>query len=266
VQGVILVELRKFVRERLGDGIWRTVQEEAGVTDRVYLPVHAYPDEELTALVASVSRVTGMSTALVLESFGDYIVGDLLKTYSGLLDPSWKVLDLITHCDEIFERVRRRHGGDTSPVPVKARAGLGGEVVLVYSSPLRLCALLKGIVRGLGSHLEQPVVLDELCCASSGAGACEIAVRLERAPRESERGARALRRRLTPAVPIEAVRSAMLGQRSEPPPSSRAEPSGWRARANAGENTTPPASGVVSVRPSEPVDATPPQNEAQRRR
>jgi hypothetical protein len=70
---------------------------------------------------------------------------------------------------------------------------------------------------------------------------------------------------MTPAVPIEAVRSAMLGQRSDPPPASRAEPSGRRSRS-AGENTTPPASGVVSVRPSELVEATPPQHEAQRRR
>ncbi len=250
MQGVILVGLRKFVRERLGDGVWRTVQEEAGVTDRVYLPVHAYPDEELAALVTSISRLTGMSTALVLESFGDYIVGDLLKTYSSVLDPSWKMLDLVAHCDEIFERASRRHGGDASAVPVKARPGPSGEVVLVYSSPLKLCALVKGIVRGLGSHLEQPVLLDEICCTANGASTCEIAVRLERAPREGERGAR---RRMTPAVPLEAVRSAMLGQRSEPPPpSSRAEPSGWRPRALGGETSQmPPSSGVISVRPRE---------------
>lgn len=265
VQGVILVGLRKFVRERLGDGVWRSVQEEAGVADRVYLPVHAYPDDELVALVASVSRLTGMPTALVLESLGDYLVGDLLKTYSTVLDPSWKMLDLVSHCDEIFERASRRHGCDTTPVPVKARPGLNGEVVLVYSSPLELCALVKGIVRGLGSHLEQPVVLDEICCTANGASACEIAVRLERAPRDAERGA--LRRRLTPAVPIEAVRNAMLGQRSEPPPSSRTEPSGWRTRAMGGEaNLTPPSSGVLSVRSGE-RDAEPnTPHEAQRRR
>jgi len=256
VQGVILVGLRKFVRERLGDGTWRTVQEEAGVTDRVYLPVHAYPDEELIDLVASISRLTGMSTALVLESFGDYIVGDLLKAYSSLIDPSWKLLDILTHCDELVARVNRRHGGGTTVVPVKARVGLSGEVVLIYSSSLRLCALLKGVVRGLGSHLEQPVVLEEICCAQAGASACEIAVRLERAPKDAERGAKTLRRRLTPAVPVEAVKSAMLGQRSEhPPPSSRAESSGWRERALASETSmTPPASGVMSVRPSEMAD------------
>ncbi|UQA62446.1 heme NO-binding domain-containing protein [Polyangium aurulentum] len=253
MQGVILVGLRKFVRERLGDGIWRTVQEEAGVTDRVYLPVHAYPDEELIALVESVSRVTGMSTALVLESFGDYIVGDLLKVYSSVLDPSWKMLDILTHCDEIMARANRRHYSGTPVMPVKARLGSGGDVVLIYSSPLRLCALLKGVVRGLGSHLEQPVVLEEICCAQAGANACEIAVRLERAPKDAELRAKSLRRRLTPAVPVAAVKSAMLGQRSEPPPpSSRGESSGWRARAVAGETSmTPPASGVISIRSSE---------------
>jgi hypothetical protein len=220
VQGVILVGLRKFVRERLGDGTWRTVQEEAGVTDRVYLPVHGYPDEELAALVASISRVTGMSAALVLEGLGDYIVGDLLKMYSSVLDPSWKMLDILTHCDEVFTRASRRYGGKSNLVPVSSRMGPGGEVVLMYSSPLGLCSLVKGIVRGLGSHLEQPVLLDEICCALTGASACEIVVRLERAPMDMELRARGQRHRTTPALPVAAVRGAMLRQRSEPPPPS----------------------------------------------
>lgn len=249
VLGVILLGFQNYVRERLGEELWRTVQNEAGVVDRVYLPSQTYPGEELTALVTSVSRLTGMSTPLVLESFGDKLAAELLRMFGGLLDPKWRVLDVLVHSEELVERMAQRSGDLAPQSPITGRWGREGEVVLIYQSHLRNCALVKGIVRGIGANLEQPVLFEESRCMSAGATACELAVRLERAQQLTERA-----RRLTPpAMSRSALKAALFADRTDtpsvPPPASlRETSSGWRSDFKS----SPPPSGVVPTRTASP--------------
>ncbi|MDI1477626.1 heme NO-binding domain-containing protein [Polyangium sp. y55x31] len=270
VLGVILLGFQNYVRERLGEELWRTIRNEAGVAERVYLPSQTYPGEELHALATSMSRLTGMSPALVLESFGDKLAAELLKVYGNLVDPRWRVLDVLVHSEELIERMAQRSGDLAPHSPVSARWGRDGEVVLVYQSHLKGCALIKGIVRGLGANLEQPVLLDENRCMLAGASTCEMAVRLERTTQLTER-AQGLARRLTPpAMSRSALKSALFGDRSDmssvpPPPASSSKQetlSAWRTETK----TNPPASGVtparISTLPSAPstpsTPSTPP--------
>jgi len=260
VLGVILLGFQNYVRERLGEEVWRTVQNEAGIGDRVYLPSQMYPGEELHALVTSVSRLTGMSTPLVLESFGDKLAAELLRVFGGLLDPKWRVLDVLAHSEELVERMAQRSGDLAPQSPLTGRWGREGEVVLIYQSHLKNCALVKGIVRGIGANLEQPVLFEETRCMNAGATACELAVRLERAQQLTERA-----RRLTPpAMSRSALKAALFTDRADtpsvlpPPPSLRETSSGWRANEL---KSSPPTSGVVPARtpssaPSAPT--TPP--------
>ncbi|HVK64405.1 MAG TPA: heme NO-binding domain-containing protein [Polyangium sp.] len=252
VLGVILLGFQNYVRERLGEELWRTIRNEAGVAERVYLPSQSYPGEELSALATSMSRMTGMSPALVLESFGDTLASELLKVYGNLVDPRWRVLDVLVHSEELIERMAQRSGDVTPQSPVTARWGRDGEVVLVYQSHLKGCALIKGIVRGLGANMEQPVILDEGRCMLAGATACEMAVKLERTTQLTER-AQGLARRLTPpAMSRSALKAALFGDRSDmssvpPPPASSSKQevlSAWRTETK----TSPPASGVAPAR------------------
>ena len=257
VLGVILLGFQNYVRDRLGEDLWRTVQTEAGVAGRVYLPSQTYPGEELHALVSSLSRLTGMSMPLVLESFGDKLAAELLRVYGGLLDPRWKVLDVFVHSEELVERMAQRSGDLAPASPLTGRWGRDGEVVLSYQSHLKNCALIKGIVRGIGATLEQPVFLEEVRCMLAGATACELAVRLER--NQLTERAQGLARRLTPpAMSRSALKAALFSDRSDTPsvpppaPSSRQEAtSGWRTSLT----TVPPPSGLMPSRTSSPSSA-----------
>lgn len=236
VLGVILLGFQNFVRERLGEELWHTVRKDAGIGDRVYLPAQSYPGEDLYALVSSVSRLSGMSTPLVLESFGDTLASDLLRVYGGLLDPKWRMLDVLVHSEQLVEQMAQRIGEIATPSPLAGRWGKDGEVLLVYQSRLKLCALIKGIVRGLGANLEQPVVFEELRCMHAGSTACELSVKLERT-QHADRPHGLRRRHTPPAISVAAVRGAMLGARSQTP------------------SAPPPSSGVISTRTSSPSSA-----------
>jgi len=270
VQGVILLGLQKFVRERFGESLWSTILLDAGLGGRVYLPVQTYPGAEIVALTASLSRHSGMSTQLVLESFGDALAQSLVEQYATEVDPRWKFFDLLVQGDELIERIQRKNGASMPHSPITGRWGREGEVVLSYQSPLPLCALVKGVVHGLGATLEQPVIVEELRCMAQGAVSCEFSVRPARERQSS------LRRRLTPPpLSALAIKAAMLGvgdrsdRPSQPPslpppsmpPSSKGEQSAVsssRPTHRPDPATIPPASGVTTrPSPSNPPGSAP---------
>lgn len=252
MQGFIFVGFQKFMCDRLGEDRWRALQTSAGVRDHVYLPLQNYPGQELKALVEGASRMTGMSVPLVLESFGDFVAAEMLRLHAGIFDPSWKVLDVIVRAEEIVNAMSMRTG-DThySTSPLTGRWGKDGEVLLTYQGELRMCSLLKGLMRGIGGTMEQPVVVDELRCMLNGAPACEIVVRLE----HSHHVDRPIRKRVTPPpLSLSALRGALFADRPEP--SSRAP------GKNEGGTMPPPVSSLLSSRPPAPTSrpSAPPES------
>jgi hypothetical protein len=180
VQGVILLGVQKFARVRFGSDFWRIVETEADVVGRLYLPSQFYPTAEVDSVIGSVSRHSGMSIPMVLESIGDYIAPDVLGAYGSLLDPQWDLLDVLLHSDAIVERAALKLGVKLPESPIYGRPGPNGEIVLTYHSPWRICHLIKGLLRGLGAHMEQPVLIDELRCVTAHSPECEFSVKVER--------------------------------------------------------------------------------------
>jgi predicted hydrocarbon binding protein len=51
------------------------------------------------------------------------------------------------------------------------------EVVLIYSSPRKLCALAIGIARGVAKHFNETIEITQTKCMHTGAPHCEIIFR-----------------------------------------------------------------------------------------
>jgi hypothetical protein len=180
VQGVILIGIQRFVRERFGADFWRMVETDVNIAGRLYLPSQSYPMSEVDAVIGSVSRYSGMTIPLVLESIGDYVAPDMLGVYSGMIEPQWSLLDVLLRSEAIVERAALKHGIKLANSPVQGRAGSNGEIMLAYRSPWRICPLIKGLVRGIGAHMNEPVAIEEIRCMSTGSPSCELAVKVER--------------------------------------------------------------------------------------
>ena len=65
----------------------------------------------------------------------------------------------------------------TAPPPHLRVQRLSPTSVLVdYRSKRRLCAVAKGIARGVGAHYNEALIIDERSCMHAGAAACEIVI------------------------------------------------------------------------------------------
>src|SRR3989449_11610799 len=75
-------------------------------------------------------------------------------------------------------RSRLRNAGARPPLLRCARP-TAEEVVITYTSPRRLCALARGIIRGVARHYGEPVTITETTCMHRGAEACTISIRVQ---------------------------------------------------------------------------------------
>jgi len=179
MHGTIFAELQKYVVSKLGDEAWGTLRREAGVTREHYDPLEVYPDAEVGALVSAGSRVTGIPVEALLEDFGAFIAPDLLELYWGAVRPEWRTLDLLENTESaIHEVVRISQKGSTPPY-LHARRISPSEVTITYTSPRKMCAVAKGIIRGVATHYGDAISIAEPDCMLRGDAACTLLVRNE---------------------------------------------------------------------------------------
>src|SRR5688572_11547193 len=134
MHGMILTELRNYVKTKLGDQAWSDLLAKAGMGPKLYVPFEAYPDKDVVTLVTTASEMTGLPVPVILEDFGEYLVPYLLSKYQDLIPPDWRTLDVIEHAEnEIHTAVRKLNAGADPPQLVCKRLG-PNELLLTYSS------------------------------------------------------------------------------------------------------------------------------------
>jgi len=178
MHGLILAELKKFVDVRLGGDAWKALLKDAGLGVKVYMPTQVYPDSDVTAIVGAASRTAGLPVATVLEQFGEFIVPDLLAVYGAYVKPEWKTLELILNTEETIHRVVRTRDPGALPPELKVTRSSAAEVVIEYTSARRLCAVARGIVKGVASHYRETISIAEPQCMLRGDAHCRISVKV----------------------------------------------------------------------------------------
>jgi len=147
-QGVVFAESKKYVDSRYGGGTWNTVLQDAGLDDRVLTSLAVNSDADAAALVPAAARVTGRPADVLLEDFGSFVAPDVLLLYGSPVQKGSKTLDVI-------ERI-----GLWPPSLRSERVG-PNEVVIRCNSSQEICAVAKGIARGLALHLGEAVTIQE---------------------------------------------------------------------------------------------------------
>jgi predicted hydrocarbon binding protein len=181
MQGIMFIELSRFIDDRLGSGEWEKALAAAGLSERAYSPRSPGSDEEFVALVAGAARSAGEPVQTILEAFGEFIAPDLLGgLYGLLLDEDWDLLDFLEHTEASIHTVIRARDSAAEPPRLRAIRSSPDEVLILYDSPRHMCSVAKGIVRGASKHFGEPIEILESRCMLAGAARCEITVRRSR--------------------------------------------------------------------------------------
>ena len=177
MQGVILDEMRMYVVDTFGAPTWTKVLAGSGrPADHSYMPEQAYPDQELGLLAMHTAQITGEALPDILESFGEAMVPDMFKYYSILVNPRWSFIDFLLGMEPVLHAALHLHAPGALPVKIQATRTGTGSVRVVYDSPLRACAAVRGVIQGAAAHYGVAVAITEAQCVLRGDPACVIDV------------------------------------------------------------------------------------------
>jgi hypothetical protein len=174
VHGLIFTSFRDFVTTQYGPGIAKAVLEG----HPAHLLTEAYPDEDFLAVVTKTCEQTRVETADLVWEFGVF-AGE--TTFPRLYPAFYSVAGgarpfLLTVETLIHELVRATIPKATPPQLHVAPLGDDG-VQITYSSPRKLCVLLRGLVEGTARHYGERAEIVETACMHDGAPACLFEVR-----------------------------------------------------------------------------------------
>lgn len=168
MHGVLLGELKRFLQVTLGPEAWNSVVRDTKASRR--------SADEMSDLVAAAAERTGTPAPDLLAKFGELLVPDLLRVFGVFVKREWTALDLLENTETVIHRAVRLHDSSARPPRLRITRPDAGQVVIHYASPRRLCAMAKGILRGIGSHYGEPLVVVETSCMHAGATACTLVV------------------------------------------------------------------------------------------
>lgn len=180
MHGLIFVELKKYVETRYNKETWETLLEKAGLKHQIYLQSSVYPDGDALALIGKACEMTGLAPKAVLEDFGEFIVPDLIEQYKFLVKPTWGLLDFLENTEETIHKIMRFHKGVTPP-HLGAHRLAPDKLVITYSSGRKMCALLRGMVKGSAKYYREEVTLMESRCMLQGDAECSFTIQVANA-------------------------------------------------------------------------------------
>jgi heme-NO-binding protein len=174
VHGLIFTSFRDYLTE--AHGAEAAAKLFAG--EPIYLLSEAYPDERLLALIGRASEASGQDADTIVHDFGVYTAQyTFTRLYPALFAIAGSSRDfLLTVEDRIHELVRATIP-NAGPPQLDVGELDGDGVSIVYTSPRKLCVLLRGLTEGTALHYGERAEIEEKTCMLRGDPACTFKVR-----------------------------------------------------------------------------------------
>lgn len=176
--GVIFDFLRGYVIEKHGGvDTWNALLKANGYNYKIFFPVTEYDDSEIVGLATAASTALNVPLPVVLEDFGVYVGHKLLSFYHMYItNKSWKTFEIIENAGGCIHQAIHRHNASRKPPKISAMRENNDLLVLRYESERKMCAVVKGIIRGLGEQFGEAFQVEEIQCMHRGAHECILNV------------------------------------------------------------------------------------------
>jgi hypothetical protein len=173
VHGVIFTSFRDYLLAAHGGDTATAVFE----AEPEYLLSESYPDENLRRLVAIAAARTGLEPDEIFFELGVFTSEvTFARLYPAFFDVSGSVTEFLLSVETRIHELVRATIPNAGP-PALDVTTLGEEgVSIAYSSPRRMCVLLRGLTEGAARHYGEHAEMEERTCMLRGDPACTLEV------------------------------------------------------------------------------------------
>jgi Haem-NO-binding len=177
VHGVIFTSLRDFAGAQYGPDV-----VDATFRDEVYLLSESYDDEHLVTLLGRAYEATGAEPDDFLHDFGVFTAErTFTRLYPAFFANAPSAREFLLTVETRIHELVRASVPNVSPPELDVEE-LGDDGVSIdYSSPRRLCVLLRGLTEGTARHYGETTAIEEKSCMHRGDSSCRFDVRFSAA-------------------------------------------------------------------------------------
>lgn len=174
MKGIVFNLLNDLVEEQFGMDVWDDLIEATSPSSKgIYTSVEVYPDEELLAYVAAISRHTGAPAEDVVRMFGAYMMGRFAQIHPDFFSGHTAKTFLKSVHDVIHVEVRKLHPDVVLP-EFTYEDKSHNELTMHYHSPRKLCHLAEGLIGGAAKIFAVEVGIRHPVCMHDGADHCVL--------------------------------------------------------------------------------------------
>jgi hypothetical protein len=165
VHGLIFVSFRDYLVAEHGAATEADVMAGEGR----FLVSEAYLDERFTSLMERACLMTGLSTDTLLSDFGTFTAEKTFaRLYPALFERTGSARSFLLTAETRIHEVVRVAIPDALPPKLEVSELGESAIAIVYRSPRRLCAMLRGLVAGTARHYGEDVEIEEQACMHRG--------------------------------------------------------------------------------------------------
>lgn len=170
---MIFVNLQQFAGSQK---TWNEWLERAHLTESlVYL--QGLSDAEAKNLLIVAAGYSNLSMQTFLKNFGRFVAPRLIKQFSHYIDKDWGLLEFLEHTEDYIHKEVRNKIRGANPPTLKASKITEDEVLVHYSSPLKMCAFAEGLIEAAAKDYNEKVSIFQTKCMLKGDSECEIHVK-----------------------------------------------------------------------------------------
>ena len=174
MHGLIFASFRDYLHTEHGAG----VAQDVTAGEPQYTLSEAYPDEQFLVLLGRACERTGLDLETLLFEFGVFTAATTFaRLYSVLFKLSPSARDFLLTVETPIHDTVRETMPDAKPPQLGVRDLGENGLEILYSSPRRICALLRGLVEGTGRIYGETLEVEEPECMHRGDPACRVVVR-----------------------------------------------------------------------------------------
>lgn len=160
MKGTMVKCLEGLVSEKFGAGKWKESLAKAGIAEwRTFTMLCDVDETEFMQIMKGVATATSLSMEQTMEAFGEHWSTVYAPTvYAAYFSPAKGARELLLHLDHIHDVMTKSM---KSARPPRFRYEWKGDKLLImhYESKRGLVALMPGLIRGVGKHFNEKLVV-----------------------------------------------------------------------------------------------------------
>ena len=177
MKGVINEGIQELIQTKFGAEAWEKVKELAHCEEPFFSASEVYPDQMTLDLANAACEVSGLPLETLLVEFGKlWLPNTAARAYPTFFGLAGKTpREFLRNMDRVHQQVTRTML-DARPPRFGYEDLPDGRLLMHYHSERKLCAVMRGLVLGVGVYFDEELQVQETACASNGNPHCTMEI------------------------------------------------------------------------------------------